>query len=109
MKRLPVLCPQEYAGVADMRAVPCNRCTSGWNKETKRCDITTGAEGFDPVPAAEIPACPIAERCQHQLQMAPEPCFVRRSGQVCESAFIADGMSPEEAARHPLAFNAQLL
>jgi len=41
-------------------------------------------------------------------EKADGTCVVRRKGLVCESA-LATTMSPEEAARHPLAFNAGLL
>lgn len=103
-KRL--LCPQEYVGVAEMRVTPCDRCSSGWDKRLRRCTIYTGAEGFDDVPEAEIPDCPLKDRCQHNLQDGV--CVVRRKGLVCESA-LATVMTPEEAAAHPLAFNAGLL
>jgi hypothetical protein len=100
------LCPQEYIG-ADMQASPCTRCTSGWNKRLKQCSIPTGVEHFPLVPDAEVPTCPIQDRCQHQVQRS-EPCPVRARGMVCESAFTETGMDPSEAFNHPLAFNAMV-
>lgn len=106
MRKLPVLCPQDYEGVSKMSAVPCDRCKTGWVPKEKRCRIDTGAEHFEP--AEVVPECPIQDRCQHQIQSS-DPCVVRRSGQVCESALIFAGMSPDDAADHPLAFNAAML
>lgn len=104
MKRL---CPQEYSD--DMRVTPCDRCAAGWDKRLKRCTVPTGAEHFPLVPAAEIPACPIQDRCQHQVQLGAEPCPIRARGMVCESALVFDGMDPSDAFNHPLAFNATVV
>ncbi len=91
-----------------MRATPCIACPSGWNRKTKKCTVPTGAEHFPLVAAAEIPTCPIQDRCQHQVQRGVEPCPVRARGLICESAFTATGMDPSEAFNHPLAFNAMV-
>jgi len=105
MRRLPVLCPQEYVGVAEMRAVPCNRCTAGWGREEQRCTISVGCEHLPTVEPREVPDCPIQDRCQHQAQ-SEGPCSVRARGMICESALVLAGIPDQDA--HPLAFNAQL-
>lgn len=104
-----LLCPQEYTGVAEMRATVCSRCPVGWDRKLKRCMVPTGAEHFPLVPEAEVPTCPIQDRCQHQVQRGAEPCPVRARGMLCESALIASGMSESEAMNHPLSFNADLM
>lgn len=106
MKKLPVLCPQEYDGM-DMRAVPCNKCPTGWDKKLKRCTIDTGAAHLPDEKV--IPTCPIQDRCQHQLQSKNGPCQVRTKGLICESALIEGGMSPHEASDHPLSFHAMMM
>lgn len=105
-RKLPVLCPQEYADVADMRVTPCTRCPGGWNHELWRCTIYVGAEELDD--EADVPTCPIQDRCQHQIQSLPGPCVVRRKGLVCESALTLE-IGVEAAREHPLSFNAQLM
>jgi hypothetical protein len=59
------------------------------------------------VPAADVPACPISVRCQHQIQTFPAPCPVRARGLVCESAlrFVGD-LDP---MAHPLSFHAMII
>jgi hypothetical protein len=101
MRRLQVLCPQEYKGM-DMRVTPCDKCSVGWNKAEKRCTVDTGAEHLPD--ELEMPICPIQESCQHELQGGP--CVVRRKGLICESALIYSGMSEADAAAHPLGFHA---
>jgi hypothetical protein len=96
MKKLPVICPQEYRGASEMVAVPCTRCCN-WIKHEQRCDIYMGVEHLDPVAPADVPDCPAAARCQHQIQALPSPCPVRARGYLCESIVGED---------HPLAFNA---
>ena len=95
------LCPQEYDGM-DMRVVPCDRCSVGWDASRRRCTVPTGAEHFPLVPAAEVPVCPIQDRCQHQVQQV-EPCIIRARGMICESALTMAGVV--DAHNHPLAFN----
>ena len=106
-RTLPVLCPQYYDGCT-MEIVPCTRCESGWNKLAGRCEIETGAERFKPVKRHRIPSCPIQNQCQHQIQAGDEPCAIRKSGQVCESA-LATIMPRAQAEGHPLGFNAQMV
>jgi hypothetical protein len=89
------ICPQEYHGVTMVTAT-CTRC-SNWNKEDKACTVYIGVEHLRKVRQAKIPTCPIADRCQHQLQAGAEPCPVRARGLLCESVVGVD---------HPLAFNA---
>ncbi len=89
-----------------MRTIACNRCPTGWSKALGRCTIETGAEHLPD--ETVIPTCPIQDRCQHQIQSAT-PCIVRQKGLVCESAFIAVGMSEADAADHPLGFHAQMM
>jgi len=102
--RLPVLCPQEYQGM-DMVVVPCSRAACGnWDRQGSRCVVTTGCEHL-PV-TGDRPACPIEHQCQHGIQAAPDLCAVRLRGLVCESALVAGGLSPEDAANHPLSFHA---
>lgn len=101
------LCPQEYSDIAAMRATPCTRCSVGWNAALRQCTIATGAEHFPLVPAAEVPSCPLEDRCQHQVQRV-EPCPIRARGMICESALLVGGMTESEAADHPLAFNADV-
>lgn len=107
MIRLPVLCPQEYEDVADMRVTSCTRCTSGWSTALGRCTIYTGAEELDDEPGP-APRCPIADRCQHQLQAGDGLCVVRTKGLVCESALALE-IGIDAAKEHPLAFNACLI
>lgn len=104
MKRLPLLCPQEYQGMT-MVAVPCSRCTVGW--DGRKCTVPTGAEHFPDDP--NVPTCPIQDRCQHQVQAAEGLCAVRRKGMICESALIAGGLSEAEASDHPLSFHADMM
>jgi len=103
---MKTLCPQAYLG-AEMRAVPCTKC-SNFDTKLKACTVTTGSEHFPLVPEVEIPTCPLQDVCQHQVQRGATPCPVRARGLVCESAFIAAGMSESEAFNHPLAFNADV-
>lgn len=105
-KKLAVLCPQEYEGVAVMRVTPCNRCSSGWSDELRRCTIYTGAEDLEDDPAT--PACQISDRCQHQIQAGAGLCVVRQKGLVCESALALE-IGQAAAENHPLAFNAGLI
>ena len=107
MTKLPVLCPQEYsASPVGMRVTTCSRCPTGWNKTAHRCEISTGAEAL-PI-TQSIPDCPIAHRCQHQLQSS-EPCTVRARGFVCESALLFAGLSEAEIEQRTDAFNADYL
>jgi len=100
-RRLPVLCSQEYLGV-EMRTAPCTRCSVGWDRAAGRCSIPMGVEHL-PL-TAETPECPIADRCQHQIQSGSAPCPVRARGLVCESALRAGGdPRPEDS---PIGFNA---
>ena len=92
MKRLPVLCPQEYEGVT-MLAVPCSRCADGWDRASSSCKIPTGIEHLPLV--LDPPDCPIADRCQHQVQLST-PCPVRARGMVCESALRLTGVQDPE-------------
>lgn len=108
MKKLQILCPQEYDGAAGMRVANCNRCTVGWNKKLGKCTIETGAEHLELVPAHEVPTCPMQEVCQHQVQ-SETPCAVRSKGLICESALIWSGLSEAEAFDHPLSFNATMM
>ncbi len=89
VKRLHVLCAQEYEGTA-MRVVPCERgrCPN-WDRARVRCVVDTGAEHF-PVETGPAPACPIQDRCQHQIQAGDRPCPVRARGMLCESVVGAD-------------------
>jgi hypothetical protein len=104
-RKLPILCPQEYDGMR-MVAVRCDRCATGWDKKLGRCTIPTGVEHFKDQP--NPPTCPIQDRCQHQIQ-AEGPCAVRKKGFICESALIEGGLSPGEAADHPLSFHADMM
>jgi hypothetical protein len=118
MKKLRVLCPQEYEGM-DMRAASCDRCSSGWDKSKGRCTVYVGVEHLpvlhDSSPSSRrgtkgaVPDCPIADRCQHQLQELPGLCAVRARGLVCESALVAGGMAPDAAVDHPDSFNANTI
>ncbi len=103
MKRLPVLCPQLYDGI-EMKVTICDRCTTGWDVAQKRCSIDSGAEHL---PDADPPDCPIANRCQHQVQLGSVPCVVRRKGLVCESALTFSGVA--NAHDHPFGFNAYVV
>lgn len=80
MKKL-TLCPQAYHGTK-MLVVPCEQCSSGWNG--KKCLIPSGVENWDKY-SDNIPDCPIAGICQHQVQRR-KPCPVRQKGMVCQSA-----------------------
>lgn len=102
MKKLIVLCPQQYDGAGFMQVTPCLRCKVGWDAKTKKCLVETGAEHL---PLAPPPTCPLQDRCQHQLQSV-EPCAVRARGLICESALIWSGLSEADAMDHPLSFNA---
>jgi len=103
VKKLPVLCPQLYDGIA-MLVTTCDRCATGWDAPSKRCRVETGAEHLpDDVP----PECPIADRCQHQLQAGSGLCLVRRKGLVCESALTYSGVL--DVANHPYGFNANVV
>jgi hypothetical protein len=90
MKKLRVLCPQEYEGIT-MRVTTCTKCSSGWNKETQRCEVPVGCEHLPLVPQNEIPDCPIVATCRHQMQSVG-PCVVRARGMVCESALVHAGV-----------------
>lgn len=103
MRRLPTLCPQTYDGTS-MIVTPCTRCVN-WKRSG--CAVPTGAEHLPDAAAGAIPDCPLADRCQHQLQVDPRPCTVRRKGLVCESALRAGGMIDPE--NHPLAFHAMVV
>ena len=103
MKRL--LCPQEYSGMT-MKVTPCDRCSVGWDKKLQKCKVDTGAEHLRS--SKQIPACPIQDRCQHQVQ-STSPCIVRSKGLICESALIEGGMSPDAAMSHPLSFHADMM
>ncbi len=103
MRRLPVLCPQEYDGF-DMRVTTCDRCPVGWDRASGTCTVTTGAEHLPDVTDAEVPSCPMQERCQHQIQAGDKPCTIRRKGLICESALAWSG-EPEPMS-HPLGFSA---
>lgn len=87
-----------------MKAVPCSRCTTGWDKKLKACTIETGCEHL-PL-EAKVPECPIQDRCQHQIQRTT-PCEVRARGLICESALDAAGI--ESPWDHPLSFNADFV
>lgn len=100
--RLPVLCPQQY-GDGGMAVTPCTRCRTGWNRETQRCDVETGAEHLPRLRPEWVPECPMAAQCQHALQ-TEGPCAIRQRGLVCESALRWSGVQDPED--HPLAFNA---
>jgi hypothetical protein len=107
VKKLPILCPQEYVGV-EMRVTACTRCRSGWNRQTKTCRVETGIEHMPLVQPSEVPECPMSERCQHQRQLAaPTPCPVRARGMICESALAWAG--DPDPANHPLGFNAYVI
>lgn len=102
MRRLQTLCPQTYDGMT-MLVTPCVRC-SAWRQTG--CSAETGAEHFPEVDAPQVPPCPLADRCQHQIQAGAEPCVVRRRGMVCESALRLAGVTDPED--HPLAFHAMV-
>jgi hypothetical protein len=104
---MKTLCPQLYEQ-GDMRAVPCSRCTVGWDSKKKACTIESGAEHFPLVPEVKIPTCPIQDRCQHQVQ-SDGPCVIRSRGMVCESALVEGGMTPDEAMSDPTSFNADFM
>lgn len=87
-----------------MKVTPCTRCITGWNKTAKRCEIYAGVEHLPLVKEEDIPSCPIADRCQHQLQQSA-PCVVRARGLVCESALDFVGL---DGPNHPLGFNAMV-
>ena len=100
-----VLCPQTYDGM-DMCVEPCTRCQIGWDTATRACTLEMGVEHLPLVGSGEVPACPMAGQCQHQLQR-PDPCPVRARGMVCESALRwAGDPNPEN---HPLAFHAMVV
>jgi hypothetical protein len=101
MKRIPVLCSQEYEG-SRMRVTPCTRCRVGWSEELGECMVPTGCEHL-PL-EDDVPNCPISDRCRHQIQRGNGPCAVRARGMVCESALAYAGV--EGFANHPLGFNA---
>lgn len=105
-KRLPVLCPQEYSGVAEMNVTPCTRCSTGWDKASGRCTIYMGCEELPLVDASEVPECPIQDECQHHHQNEG-PCPVRARGMICESALARAGV--QDPSEHPLAFNAMMM
>jgi len=109
VKKLQVLCPQEYEGSTLMNVVPCKRCQH-WVKPLSRCSVDTGAEHLPDEPPEKVPTCPIQDRCQHQIQ-APigEPCVVRKKGCICESALIYSGLSRADAMSHDLGFNAGMV
>lgn len=89
-----------------MKVVGCTHC---YNWEGDRCGVETGAEHMPVVPPAYVPPCPIADRCQHQIQANPEPCVVRARGMVCESAMVKGGFKPEDAMDHPCSFHAHMI
>lgn len=104
---MKAVCPQMYSGCGKMSATPCNRCNVGWNAKLGRCRVEMGVEHFPLVTAAEVPMCPIQDRCQHQTQRGEEPCPVRARGFICESALALAGVKhPED---HPLGFNADVM
>lgn len=107
MKKLLVLCPQEYTA-STMNVTPCSRCRQ-WDKQSTRCTVYTGAEHLPDEPAEKVPVCPIQDRCQHQLQTPDGPCVVRLKGLICESALVFDGLSRHDAMDHPLAFHADVV
>jgi len=92
MRKLRVLCPQEYEGM-DMRVTPCTRCDSGWNPATGRCDIYVGVEHRELVPPSQVRQCPIQDKCQHQIQASAGLCAVRARGMICESALTLAGVA----------------
>jgi hypothetical protein len=98
------LCPQEYDGL-EMNAVPCSRCSVGWDRKRRSCTVPTGAEHLPLVPSAEVPDCPMATKCQHQVQ-SKTPCAVRARGMVCQSALKYAGMSETDSFDHPQSFHA---
>lgn len=106
LKRAKTICPQEYTG-CEMRATPCGRCATGWDKTTKTCKVPMGVEHFPLVPAKEIPRCPVEFKCQHQVQLGSTPCAPRARGFICESALGLAGV--QEPADHPLGFNATVM
>lgn len=89
----------------EMRAVPCTKCSQGWDRVAKKCTIPTGGEHLPLVTAAEVPTCPIQDQCQHQLQTPDIPCVIRARGLICESALAWDGVS--DPMSHPLGFSAE--
>ncbi len=103
-KSLRVLCAQEYSGVDTMYIVPCTRCSSGWEFADNRCGAYMGVEHLPLVDASDVPECPIADRCQHQIQNTG-PCPVRARGLVCKSALNYIGI---DGANSPIGFNAQV-
>ncbi len=102
MKKLRVLCPQEYGD--EMTVTDCNRCSTGWDKHSQTCTIPTGCEHLPVVVASEVPTCPIQDRCQHQIQLST-PCVVRARGMICESALAWAGV--KDPMSHPLSFSAE--
>jgi hypothetical protein len=86
-----------------MSVTPCTRCATGWNAETKRCEVETGAEHLPKVKPEWVPDCGIADRCQHGIQ-SEGPCEVRLRGMVCESALREMGVP--DPMSHPLSFTA---
>ncbi len=93
---MKTICPQEYDGYVMVQST-CTRCAS-WSKTESRCDVYIGVEHLARVRRSKVPDCPIADRCQHQIQSNPRPCPVRARGLICESVVGED---------HPRAFNAQ--
>jgi hypothetical protein len=103
-KSLPVLCPQLYDGMT-MKVVGCARCHN-WVESEKACHVEMGVEHLPLVSPCDIPACPMANQCQHQIQ-SPDPCPVRARGLICESALRRAGVpEPED---HPLSFHADFV
>lgn len=104
-RRLAVLCPQLYVGM-DMRVTGCNHCDN-WSADADACQVYVGCEHLPVVAASEQPECPIAARCQHQIQSGRGVCVVRARGMVCESALRYAGV--RESENHPLGFHAMVV
>lgn len=89
-----------------MQVAPCTRCQH-WSREQNGCTVDTGCEHLPEEPPERVPDCPIADRCQHQIQKNPAPCVVRARGMICESALrFAHVPDPEG---HELAYNANTI
>lgn len=107
MKKLQVLCPQEYEA-STMKVTSCSRCQQ-WDNVRTCCSAETGAEHLPEEQPEKMPNCPIQSRCQHQIQTPDGPCVVRRKGLICEAALVYSGMSRHDAMGHPLSFHADLV
>lgn len=102
------LCPQSY-DANGMHVTNCTRCAGGWSRKLRACVVDTGSEHLPLVQLVDVPDCPLAARCQHQIQRGSRPCPVRARGMVCESALVAGGMTKEEAQADPRSFNADYM